>query len=162
MLLGGILGATVVAVCIVLFLRRNAVPELSATAFAAAEQRWQSNAPQSYTVETQVKGLQPAIYRVNVRDGQVVSATRDGNPLRDRRTLGTWSVPGMYGTMERDLQTNASAALGQSPLQLRAEFDADLGYPIRYVRLAWGTNTTTSWHAHLLNDENSALDPSQP
>jgi hypothetical protein len=143
--LGGIAAIVVIALGTILVLRRDAVPELTPTAFEAAEARWGAAGCANYTIETQVRGMQPATYRVEVRDGAVVSATRNGNPLRDRRTLGTWSVPGMFGTIESDLQTNAEADPGQSPLQLRAEFHPTYGFPQRYVRLAWGSKVTTSW-----------------
>jgi hypothetical protein len=127
---------------------RSAVPELTTETFAAAVQRWDSDAPTSYAIETQVKGLQPATYSVEVRDGKVIGASRNGSALRDQRTLGTWSVPGMFGTIESDLQTNADAERDQAPLELRAEFHPQFGYPQRYVRLAWGSKITTSWEVH--------------
>ena len=159
-LLGGVAAISVVAVATVLVLMRGAVPELSPAAFAAAETQWDASAPANYSIETQVEGLQPATYRVQVRDGQVVAATRNGNALRDQRTLGTWSVPGMFGTIESDLQTNAEADPGQPPLQLRAEFHPAYGFPQRYVRLAWGTKVTTSWKVLLFTTDEFEDQPS--
>lgn len=144
-MLGGMLGVFAVMLGLFLVLRARSVPELDAAKFADAERRWQATAPVNYTIETKVSGLQPATYRVEVDSGQVKSAWRDGHALKDRRTLGTWSVPGMFGTIERDLDTNSGALDNNTPLHLRADFDEQFGYPRRYVRLAWGTKITTSW-----------------
>ena len=144
-LLGAVLGFSAVALGTFVVLRRAAVPELLPDDFVAAQQLWHSNAPANYSIETKVEGMQPATYRVEVKDGQVAKATRNDSALRDPRTLGTWSVPGMFGTMEYDVNANADAEPGQEPLQLRALFHPEYGYPQRYVRLAWGTKVTTSW-----------------
>ena len=76
--------------------------------------------------------------------------------------LGTWSVPGMFGTIESDLKTNAAAPPSQPPLQLRAEFHPTYGYPQRYVRLAWGTKVTTSWNVTMFSTDGRENEPSAP
>ena len=97
-----------------------------------------------------VRGSQPATYAVQVRNGQAENATRNGRPLNQRRTFGTWSVPGMFSTMQRDVEAierrarpNADPNLPQ--LTLRAEFDSRYSYPARYRRIEWGSPTEVSW-----------------
>lgn len=129
---------------------RDPSPELSRADFSAAVSRWQAAGPQSYRLEVKVAGPQPAVYAVEVRDEDVVSATIDGRPLKQRRTFDTWSVPGMFGTMERDLANVDLVAAGRATretprLTLRADFHPDYGYPRRYRRIEWGTGRDMVW-----------------
>jgi hypothetical protein len=108
----------------------------------AARERWRSNGPRDYNLDVHVTGLRAADYHVEVRDGRPQRATIDGRPLRDPRTLGTWSVPGMFSTIgsdvqhveQRDKQANPRSAR----LTLRADFDPRYGFPRRYHRMEWG------------------------
>ena len=126
-------------------MRGNAVPELDVAGFATAQEKWTQAEPPDYLIETKVSGLQPATYRVQVREHRVISAKRNDYPLKDERTLGTWSVPGMFGTIQRDVDANQTASDSSPPLHLRVQYEPQYGYPMRYVRLMWGTKVTTSW-----------------
>jgi len=88
-----------------------------------------------------VHGPQPATYRVEVRDGEAIAAWRNGEPLKSQRTFGTWSVPGMFSTISRDVEAieRAAAEHRQRPLILRAAFHAEYGYPERYRRIDNGS-----------------------
>ena len=142
------------------------VPALTRTEFAVAWQRWEQAAPANYTIEIEVSGRQAAVYRVEVRAGEVISASHNGTPLPNRRTWFTWSVPGMFETMEGDLRviegaaSNAAAPQGTGPvsgpatgnaanspsrLTLRAEFDPRYGFPSRYQRFEWGAKVDAQW-----------------
>jgi len=116
-------------------------PPLTAAVFEAAHERWKAAAPANYDIEVRVTGPQAATYRVEVRDGEPQAAWRNGKPLMTRRTFGTWSVPGMFSTMIRDVEAIERAAAGhkQTPLILRAEFDANYSYPVRYRRIDNGS-----------------------
>ncbi len=106
-----------------------------------------------YDVEIEVKGLQPAKYHVEVRKGIARKALRNGRPLRQRRTLGTWSINGMFSTMASDVEHLRRSEQGREQsdtlhLELRAEFDSQWGYPLRYHRLEqvrFGNNRSVSW-----------------
>lgn len=148
--LGGVFGGVVSIVLVAAIAGRDPSPELTTTDFEAAQERWQSNGPASYDLEVKVVGPQPAIYRVEVRQGEVISAMINGRPLKQRRTFDTWSVPGMFDTIERDVANVELVASGQARketprLTLRADFDAALGYPCRYRRIEWGTNRDMIW-----------------
>ena len=69
------------------------------------------------------------------------AAWRNRQPLNSRRTFGTWSVPGMFATISRDVEALEQAAERRAPppLILRAEFDAQYGYPARYRRIDNGS-----------------------
>jgi hypothetical protein len=97
-----------------------------------------------------VTGSQPAVYRVLVRGGQAENAWRNGRPLTSRRTFSTWSVPGMFGTISRDIEAVERVARGQADrftphLRLRAEFDKRYAYPQRYRRIEEGSNIEVAW-----------------
>jgi hypothetical protein len=119
------------------------MPELDRARFVEAQQQWQGHALNDYVIVTHVTGLQAATYQVDVRQGEVVEASRDDQPLADVRTWGTWSVPGMFTTIERDL-ANKSA-----DLHLRAEFDSQWGFPRRYLRLDWRSGYEVTWNVTL-------------
>lgn len=149
-LTGLLLALLSVAAVVVVNARRQALPELTPSRFDDAWARWQSQAPPDYDIEVVVAGRQPATYAVQVRQGQVQQATRNGNPLQQPRTWGTWSVPGMFGTIETDLRnqneiTPLPADTHRPQLILRAEFAPKWGYPARYQRLELVTQNEVSW-----------------
>ncbi len=128
------------------------LPTLEATGFEAARDRWRQSAPANYELEVRVSGKQAATYTVTVRDQTVVNATRNGKPLKQLRTLGTWSVPGMFETIGVDLEHEEDVRAGRDKarpgLTLRARFHPQFGFPERYVRLEhsrMGTNPEVSW-----------------
>jgi len=134
-----------VGLVIVLFFLRQAnydpTPTLTPALFDAAHERWKAAAPPSYDIEVSVTGPQASTYRVEVRDGEPQAAWRNGQPLITRRTFGTWSVPGMFATMSRDVEALQRAAErdAQAPLILRAEFDSGYRYPAKYRRIDNGS-----------------------
>ncbi len=123
--------------------------EINRASFDAARAKWKANGPANYDIEVAVEGLQKAVYRVQVRDGKAVSATRNGAPLTDPRTIGTWSVPGMFDTIASDvehseepIEINSRESHYVTPL---AAFDEQYGYPARYRRIEWGSDVEASW-----------------
>ena len=95
-------------------------------------------------------GSQPAIYRVEVRCGEAQAAWRNGAPLTTHRTFGTWSVPGMFSTISRDIEALERHAAGKAErftprLTLRAEFDAQYHYPRRDRRIQQWSTVEVAW-----------------
>ena len=130
--------------------RRGRLPDVDRDIHAAEFRAWESVAPPNYDIETKVTGRQPALYVVQVRDEAVLSATRNGTPLQQRRTMGTWSVPGMFDTMESDLINEADdqnqRLMSNSPqVTVRAKFHPDWHYPEKYQRIEWGTQYEVEW-----------------
>jgi len=144
--------ATLIALRII---NRDPTLLLTPAAFYAASARWKASAPADYDIEIEVAGPQAATYRVEVRGGQPRGAWRNGQPLKQRRTFGTWSVPGMFSTMARDVDVVERRAAGQAKpgeteLILKAQFDPQYSFPQRYQRIEWGSRrgsdaVTVTW-----------------
>jgi hypothetical protein len=116
-------------------------PSLSPEQFYAALEYWKAHKIPSYDIEVKVTGPQAATYRVEVRDGEAIAARRNGQLLLSQRTFGTWSIPGMFSTISRDVEAieQAAAEHKQRPLILRAAVNAQYGYPERYRRIDNGS-----------------------
>lgn len=132
---------------------RPPLPPLTPESFTAARSAWESHGPASYRIEVTVAGRQAAHYRVDVVQGEVTQALRNGQPLAQHRTLGTWSVPGMFDTIALDLESRQQHAAGTATpgvpnVVLRCHFDPQFGYPAHYHRLELlgaGGNSEASW-----------------
>jgi hypothetical protein len=126
-------------------------PEITGEAFTAARRHWREAALKDYDVSIEViNGGRLEKYDVSVRDGHAETAERNGAPLTNRRTFETWSVPGMFGTIDSDWQNvekHLAHKADASTLQLtvRVEFDPKYGYPKRYRRIEWGSSREISW-----------------
>ncbi len=152
-LVGIVVGLVVglgVMILLALVPRGNVSPRLTPELFREAQARWKQEQPRDYDIEIQVRGNQPAIYRVEVRGGEAQRALRNGKPLTQRRTFSTWSVPGMFATMSRDVDALERRAAGQGDmftpdLHLRATFDPRYGYPARYRRLQYQSSLEMEW-----------------
>lgn len=145
------LGLGLLAMFVLAVVNRGPVsPHLTPELFEAAKAKWKREQPQDYNIEIQVRGNQPATYYVEVRGGVALLALRNGNPLRQMRTFSTWSVPGMFATMSRDVDALELRAAGQGDkftpdLNLRATFDPHYGYPVRYRRLQYQSSVEVEW-----------------
>jgi hypothetical protein len=128
------------AVALVAF--RSSLPRLSGRSLHVAEQTWQAAKVRDYKIEIDVRGAQPAIYAVEVKDGEPISGSRNGIAFTRRRSWETWSVPGMFETLASDV-----ASLDENPSQLvvRCQFDPRYGYPAKYERIQMGTGLQVSW-----------------
>jgi hypothetical protein len=142
----------------VAIMNRGAVsPRLTPDIFEAAKAKWNLEQPQNYNIEIQVHGTQPATYYVEVRGGAAQLALRNGQPLRQMRTFSTWSVPGMFATMSRDVDALKLRAAGRGDkftpdLNLRATFDPRYGYPARYRRLQYQSSVEVEWEVTRFED----------
>lgn len=152
----GLLGvaAGIVGLLTMVVLRnQQTLPKLTPDRFYEAKARWEENAPANYNIEVAVTGRQAAVYYAEVRDGEVFAATRDGEVLSRLRTVDTWTVPGMFGTIQSDvvsLEKHRSGTASQNTPQvlLRGYFDEQTGVPLRYHRTElrkWGPNAEVMW-----------------
>lgn len=142
-----------VALCGVLALEMFVVerlPQLTVENLEAAEKLWDTKGPKSYDLDLVIEGAQPGIVHVEVRDGVTTAMQRDGISPKQQRVWEVWSVPGMFGTIEQELQLAADPqhemglAEGTS-VDLRAEFDPNLGYPSRFHRIVFGGGPEVFW-----------------
>lgn len=119
-------------------------PQLTRTSFDAAWTQWDENEPPDYEIQIKVVGPRSALYDVKVENGTVVSATRNDVALPEvPRTMRTWSVPGMFDTMEHDVMRIEKP--GRKELELRATFDPQHGYPSKYYRDDLSNNFKMRW-----------------
>lgn len=132
-------------------LRGPRSPVLTRSDLEQAWETWQARGPSSYEIEISVTGIQAATYRVQIQDGQLVEASRNGTPLPSRPRHATWSVPGMFDTIRADLANQEAFQAGNTSkpqLSLRAEFDTRLGVPRRYQRMeqrSRASNSIVTW-----------------
>jgi hypothetical protein len=154
-LFAGLLLGGIAALFIIRWKYGDALPEVTPADYFAAKDKWQENAPADYDIEVAVTGTRPSTYRVQVRGGEAVAASivdQQGQetPQTQQRTFGTWSVPGMFGTMSKDVEVLDKHAKGKADkftprLTLRAEFDPNYGYPAAYRRIQWGSAVEVKW-----------------
>jgi hypothetical protein len=145
----GILGL----LTIVILRHRQTLPKLTPDGFFEAKARWEDSAPPSYNIRVAVTGRQAAVYYAEVRDGDVFAATRDGEVLSRLRTIDTWTVPGMFTTIQSDVvnlerHIDGTADHNTPQVLLRGYFDELTGLPLRYHRTElrkWGPNAEVMW-----------------
>ena len=125
----------------IIFALRRSLPPLTAADLDAAKARWADMAPPDYEVEIVVSGAQPATYTVEVQAGRAVAATRNGAPLKQPRTWETWTVPGMFGTLDSDVQSLEEGA----HFVVRCEFHPHYGYPAKYESFRADTRHQVDW-----------------
>lgn len=125
----------------IIFALRRSLPPLTAATLAEAKARWAAEAPSDYEVEIVVTGAQPATYAVEVKAGRAVSATRNGAPLKQPRTWETWTVPGMFGTLDSDVQSLKEG----DQLVVRCQFHPQFGYPAKYESFRADTRHQVDW-----------------
>jgi hypothetical protein len=125
------------------------IPELTEVALAEAEGRWDAAAVASYDMDIEIRGARPGRVQIEVRDDEVTAMTRDGRSPPPR-TWAVWSVPGMFETLERELElaedpVHEMQASAGTQLRLRCEFDSQLGYPRRYHRIVTPGGPEVFW-----------------
>lgn len=155
-------GAAVVFLAIYQWTRTPAgEPDVTMARYEAAVQLWQQNGPAHYQVEVDVVGPQPGHYSVTVHDRLAREAWFNGRALPTDRTVGTWSVAGMFSNIERDIaqQTRARKQGDVSDLRLVATFDAQYGYPALYRRIDWGGQPEIAWRVTSLKQIEAAAPP---
>jgi hypothetical protein len=129
------------------------LPPLEPDSLEHALGQWRANGPSSYDLDVHVGGAQPGRVHVEVRNGQVTTATRDGRPLPDRG-MDVWSIPGQFEMLEREFefaenpQREMQAPQG-ARLWLRCAFDPKFGYPLRFHRFATGGAPEVYWENSL-------------
>lgn len=140
----------VLAVAAIFWFSRGRNDPVTRRRLDAARQKWLQNEPKSYDLEVVVSGKQGATYEVHVRGGEVSEAFRNQAPLKQQRTFRTWSGPGMFDTIESDVDTLEFAVEHPNDprrmmLTLKARFDEKTGLPMTYLRSEWGTNHDVAW-----------------
>ena len=130
---------------------RGTEPPLTADQLVAAEKLWEQNGLASYDLEVELQGDSPGNFHIEVRQGRVQTPpTRNGTPVRSRAAWETWTIPGQFETIRRELELAAdpeqemNASAGER-LVLRGDFDPVYGYPRHYHRIALGGGPEVEW-----------------
>ncbi len=141
-----VLGTIVVSVVFY----RDPLPALTDETLAAAMERWRESGPKNYALQVEILGRQPGIVTLTVRDGEPIAMTRDGRTPEQRRTWSAWTVPSQFDMLATELRGQLDPARGYgaptgSEVVLKAEFDPQLGYPLRVRRQVLGTDLAMEW-----------------
>lgn len=166
LLAAAVLGALLGLFGLMVLSSRGRLPPVTPERFQDARERWETHGPSSYRIQVAVTGRQPATYAVEVRQGRTITATRNGQPLKQERTRSTWSVPGMFGTLQTDVNHLARRAsdpqdASNPSLSVRVAFHPRYGFPERYHRTEYtrmGANVEVSWAVTLFE----VLDEADP
>jgi hypothetical protein len=124
---------------------RPALPELTPAELAAARARWVEARVRAYDLDLAVEGtaLERAGIHLEVRADSVTRAERDGVAMTG--DTSAYSVPGLFLTLERELELKATPQAAGAPpgyqVYVQAAFDPTLGYPRHYRRIVGGSNT---------------------
>lgn len=114
----------------------NLRQQLRPEQLAAAKALWKEKGPRDYDLEYTKQVQQTELFRSRVRDGKVVAATRNGQPLEERLYRYS-SVPGLFSDIERFLEIDAEP--GRPRTFTVASFNGQDGHPLRYVRRVMGS-----------------------
>ena len=141
--------AVLVGLAATILARRSAAPELNEQELQRAERLWGDRGPADYEMLVRVTGRQPSEFRVEVRGGQPISLTRNGNAT-PKRMWDVWTVEGLFDTIHQEIELARDPAgpFGSPPgsqVVERAEFDEQYGYSRRYQRIVLGTPLEVAW-----------------
>lgn len=146
----GIVAGLVLIAALLILLRPAPLPALTAETLQAARDKWAQQGPPSYDMELVIKGREPGLVIVQVRDGEVIRMTRDGREPDQRRTWQYWSVPAQFDTLEEEMADVHKSGTGFADsatvhTRLEAQFDPKYGYPALYRRIVLGNDNSMSW-----------------
>ena len=123
----GILTATAITIQLL-----NAPQQLTPELFAEARKKWNEKGPRDYELEYVLKKIDSADkYQVEVRDGIVVSALRNGE-VEEERLFRYASMRSLLGFIEDYLEQDRQP--GQPRTYVTASFDPDDGHLLHYTR----------------------------
>ncbi|UCE01596.1 MAG: hypothetical protein JSW67_09940 [Candidatus Latescibacterota bacterium] len=138
-------GAVVLGLATALGVRSDSLAELTQERLTQARERWSRHAPADYVLELQVHAdrLENAHFHLRVRDGEVLEALQNGSVRAAR--ADAYTVAGLFDILERELELalDPSSGFGAPAgyrAYLKARFDPDYGYPLRYRRSVGGTS----------------------
>lgn len=152
--LGGLALWSLVCAGAAILFWRNRLPLLTPQDLERARKLWQANGPADYDLELHIRGRQPGVVRLSVRNGRVTHMTRDGVTPRQRRTWSAWTVESQLEMIALELEAaaNPAAGFGAPPgarVVQRAAFDPHYGYPRQYQRHVLYTPLEIEWEVVL-------------
>lgn len=124
------------AVSITTMIVYNLKQQLKPGQLAAAQAVWKQKGPRDYDLTYTKKVGEPETYTVRVRNGAVVGAERNGQPLEERQ-LHYHSMNALFADVERFLEMDAEP--GRPKTFTIARFDPDDGHLRHYIRRVMGS-----------------------
>ena len=143
-----VVGGAVAALVLVFAFSGIGAKELSVVDEATvdkARSEWDSLNITDYRIKVEVVGPNPGVYEVDVAGGVPVTSTFKGKPLTDDRTKGTWTVPGMFRTIDLDLYYRSQNDRPDDRLLVKAAFDPEYHFPARFQRHDFDARTSVTW-----------------
>jgi hypothetical protein len=146
----GLLGGLLAAAAVIFVAGSQRTPRLTRADYEQAAKRWEDMGPASYDLDVELGGRRAGLVHVEVRDGEVTRMTRDGHLPMQKRTWYYWSVPGQFDMIEEELDMKerppvSFGTAGAAKVELWGEFDPKYGYPLRFDRVALGTDNEVHW-----------------
>jgi hypothetical protein len=131
------IAAVVMAAIVAVPYLRGRTEPVTRERLAAARERWRSANVANYHMDLETTGAQTGLYHVSVRDGQLITLTRNGQSMNPAEGE-YWTVDGWFQAIEEDID-NAEMPKGDDDATrcqywLRVRYHATLGYPVRYIR----------------------------
>jgi hypothetical protein len=128
--------ALLTVTAIVINVRYNLSQQLTADHLAAARALWEQKGPRDYDLEYEQKGADPGVFVSHVRDGKVVSLTRNSQPL-EPRLYKYYDMAALFAYIEQFMKIDAEP--GKPRTFVRAQFDSEDGHLVHYRRSVMGT-----------------------
>lgn len=135
----GVVVLGVILFALIVFVFRDHTPALTRTIYQTQHERWLRAGIESYDVTMRITlpGQDASLYESEVRSGEVVSLKIDGN---ESKRPGAYSISEVFDILDRELLMAEGGAAGERGAPegavLRAAFDAEFGYPRKFMRLA--------------------------
>jgi hypothetical protein len=114
----------------------NLGQQLKPEQLAQAQALWNDKGPRDYNMVYTLNGSTTGTYRVQVRQGKVVSVIRDGQSVEKRLYVYS-SMPALFEFIEDFLKQDAEP--GRRRTFTKAVFDPQDGHLKHYVRRVMGT-----------------------
>lgn len=116
---------------------------MTAARLNEAEELWRTTGPSDYDIKVETFGPRAAVYRAQIRNHQAVAAFIDDRPIQSLHALDTWSVPGMFDTIQSDIDSQEIVAAGEAVKSTPrvvtwGKFHKTWGYPESYRRAQKG------------------------
>ncbi|MCE9604047.1 MAG: DUF6174 domain-containing protein [Planctomycetia bacterium] len=125
------------------------LPECKPADLAAARERWAAAGLADYDITIVLSGRQSGEIKVSVRDSRPTAMTRNGIQPKQERTWEPWTVPGMFDTVDTDLESTErpKEKYGNdvAGVMIRCRFDERFGYPKKYLHQIMGRHQDLEW-----------------